>query len=115
MFRRFAIVLLVGIAILQAPLTQATAHCCLHLELQQQASFSDGCCAPLSCCVISNDNTVAPIAPAPLPQELSALPASTCLVSLIDFPAGPQVTRFAGVRPVAHSPPPLAVSCIFLI
>jgi len=53
--------------------------------------------------------------PASAANELSAVSTPVCLVSLIDFPAGPQVSRFAKAQPVAHAPPPLALSCIFLI
>lgn len=53
--------------------------------------------------------------PASAANELSAVSTPVCLVSLIDFPLGSQVARFAKAHPVAHAPPPLLLSCIFLI
>lgn len=52
--------------------------------------------------------------PVPVVHELATVSAPVCLVSLIDFPAS-QEARCATARPLAHAPPPLALSCIFLI
>jgi hypothetical protein len=114
MLSKLALVLAVGAALLQAPMSAPTARCCSHPD-SHQASFSDVCCAATPCCVISDGTAEKPMTPAPVANELSAVSAPVCLVSLIDFPAGPQVARFAKAQPVAHAPPPLALSCIFLI
>jgi hypothetical protein len=114
MFGRLALVLSVGAALLQAPNAAPTARCCSHPD-SQQTSYSDGCCAAMACCVISDGTAEKPMTPAPAANELSAFPAPVCLVSLIDFPASPQVARFANAPPVAHSPPPLALLCTRLI
>jgi hypothetical protein len=114
MLSKLALVLAMGAALLQAPMAAPTARCCSHPD-SHQASFSDGCCAATACCVISDGTAEQPMTPAPVANELPAFPAPVCLVSLIDFPASPQVARFARAHPVAHAPPPLALSCIFLI
>jgi hypothetical protein len=107
---RLALVIAVGTVLFHAP----SARCCSHLD-SHQASVSDVCCAATPCCVISDGTAEKPLTPASVANELSAVSAPVCLVSLIDFPAGPQVARFAKAQPVAHAPPPLALSCIFLI
>jgi hypothetical protein len=114
MFGKLALAILVGVAFLQAPIAHSTLRCCANSE-SHQAALSDGCCAAMACCVISDGTTEQPITPAPLANELSPLAAPVCLVSLIDFPASPETVRFAKAQPVAHSPPPLALLCTFLI
>ena len=114
MLSKLALVLAVGAALLQAPMAAPVAQCCSHPE-SNQASFSDGCCAAMACCVISDGTAEKPIMPAPVGNELSAVSAPVCLAILIDFPASPQVARCAKALAVAHSPPPLTLSCIFLI
>ena len=69
----------------------------------------------MACCVISDGTAEKPITPAPTANVLSVVSAPVCLVSLIDFPASPQLARFAKAPPVAHSPPPLALLCTYLI
>jgi hypothetical protein len=112
MLGKLALVCSIGVALLQAPMAAPTARCCSHPD-SQQASYSDGCCAAMACCVISDGTAEKPITP--VANELSAFPAPVCLVSLIDFPASPSVARFAKAQPVAHSPPPLALLCTRLI
>ena len=104
----------IAAALLQAPIAVHAARCCSAHD-SHQPSYSDDCCAAMACCVISNDTAEKPITPVPVANELSAVSAPGCLVSLIDFPAGPQLARFAKAQPVAYSPPPLALLCTFLI
>jgi hypothetical protein len=108
------LVLAVGAALSCALVAAPVAQCCSDSG-SQQASFSDGCCAEMPCCAISSDSATQPVTPAQVSSQLSVFPAPVCFVSLIDFPASPQVARFAKAQPVAHAPPPLALSCIFLI
>jgi len=114
MLSRLALVIAIGAALFQAPVAAFSARCCSHRDAHQ-ASLSDVCCAATPCCVISDGTVEKAMTPAPVANELSAVSAPVCVVSLIDFPAGPQVARFAKAQPVAHAPPPLALSCIFLI
>ena len=118
MLSRFAIVCSIGAALLQASVAAPTVPCCSHPDSHadsHQASLSDGGCGAMTCCVISDRTAEKPITPAPSANELSSFPPPVCLVSPIDFHTSPQVTRVARAHPVAHSPPPLALSCIFLI
>jgi hypothetical protein len=114
MLSKLAVVLAVSVVLFQAPVVAFTARCCSHPD-SHQTSVSDGCCAAMPCCVISDGTAEKPVTPAPVAHELSAVSAPVCLVSLINFPADPQVARFAKAQPVAHAPPPLALNCIFLI
>ena len=114
MFGKLTLVLAIGAAVLQAPISAPAAPCCSHLE-SRQASLSDECCAVVACGVISGDTAEQPITPAPASSELSAFPAPVCLVSLIEFPTRPKGARFAKAQPVAHAPPPLALLCTYLI
>lgn len=114
MLGRFALVLSISVAVLSAPVAPAATRCCAQPG-SLPASYSDGCCAAMACCVISSKSVPLPVTPAPASSELSASPAPACFVSLIDFPICPNETRFAAALPVAHSPPPLALLCSFLI
>jgi hypothetical protein len=114
MFSKLAVVFAVSAVLFQAHVAAFTARCCSQPD-SHQASVSDVCCAATACCVISDGTAEKPMTPASVANELSAASAPVCLVSLIDFPAGPQVAHFAKAQPVAHAPPPLALSCIFLI
>lgn len=114
MLSKLALVLAVGAALSQALVAAPVAQCCWRPD-SHHASFSDGCCVAMACCVISDGTAEKPITLAPGANELSAISAPVCLVSPIDFPASPQVARFAKAHPVAHSPPPLALLCTYLI
>ena len=114
MLSKLALVLAVGVALFQAPVAAFTTGCCSHPD-SHQGSLSDVCCATPACCVISDGTAENPITPAPVANQLLAVSAPVCLVSLIDFPASPQLARFAKAQSVAHAPPPLALNCIFLI
>ena len=114
MFSKMVLVLAIGASMLQAPLAAPVARCCSPSD-SHQASFADGCCEAMACCIISgasSDKAVTPPAPC---NELASFPAPVCLVSLIEFPTNPQGVRLAKAPPVAHSPPPLALLCTYLI
>jgi hypothetical protein len=114
MLSRFALVCSIAAALLQAPIAAPTARCCSDPD-SHQASYSDGCCAAMACCVISDGTAEKAITAAPAANELSAFPAPVYLVSLIDFSANSNEVCFTKAQPVAHSPPPLALLCTFLI
>jgi hypothetical protein len=111
---RFTLVLSIGAAILSAPVAPAAARRCAHPD-SLPTSYSDGCCAATPCCVISSESAPQPLTPTPASSDLSVSAAPVCFVSLIDPPASPAQARFAKALPVAHSPPPLALLCSFLI
>jgi hypothetical protein len=114
MLGKLALVCSISAALLQAPIAAPTARCCSHPD-SHQASFSDGCCAAMACCVISDGTAEKAMTPAPAANELSAFPTPVCLVSLIDFPTSPHAARFAKAPLVAHSPPSRALLCTYLI
>jgi hypothetical protein len=114
MLSKLALVLAVSVALFQAPVAAFTGRCCSYPG-SQEASFSDGSCAAMACCVVSDGTAKKPMTPAPVANELSTFPAPVCLVSLIDLPANPQLVRFAKTPTVAHSPPTPALLCTFLI
>jgi len=111
---RLALVLSICAAFVQAPIGAPAAQCCLP-DLTQKMALVDGCCAGTACCVISGDPAEQPLTASPATNDVSAFSAPICVVSLIDFQAGQQETHFAKAQPVAHSPPPLALLCTFLI
>lgn len=99
---------------LQAPLAAAATPCCSAPD-SHQVGVSDGCCAEMPCCVISDGSAAKSITPAPVANEVATFLAPVAFVSLIEFPANPVGIRFAKVPPVAHSPPPRALLCTYLI
>ncbi len=114
MFGKVALVLSVCAAILQPPLALPVPPCCAAPDAQR-AVLADGCCAAMTCCVISDTTARQPINPAPLTNNIAAFPALVTLVSPIAFPANSRELRGAQAPPVAHSPPPLALLCARLI
>ncbi|MEO7166464.1 MAG: hypothetical protein ABI787_11300 [Spartobacteria bacterium] len=113
MFGKLLLVLALGLALVQAPVNAATLRCCA--EPAHQASLIDGCCAAMSCCVISGDTAQHPSTPTAVASAPATVPAPSQFVSPIVFPTAPRVALQSRPFLVAHSPPPLAVTGIFLI
>jgi hypothetical protein len=115
MFGKLALAFLVSVMLLQTPLfAAATVRCCANNEPHPH-SFEDGCCAAMGCCALSSSSTEDQLNRASVANELPTVSAVLNLVSLIDLPIRPNETRFCQARPVAHSPPPLALLCTRLI
>ncbi len=114
MFGKVVLALLVSMAVLLPPNVLPAPTCCAQAE-SHQAALADGCCAGTPCCIISGDSARVPTTPASAASACATAPAPTTLVSLIVFPANPPWVRLAKAPPVAHSPPPLALLCTYLI
>ena len=112
-----AILFTVVLAMFITPLRLPAASCILSNAPSQEACKSN-CCANMTCCAVSQKNT-GPVSQ-PLAQDgvakqqvvgLFAAPAIGSPIQL--FAAQPNFCASAPVR--AHSPPPLAATCIRLI
>jgi hypothetical protein len=115
MVRNLALMLLTVGLMLAAPLAAVSASCCRPAESQRPVSLSSGCCATMSCCVISSQSTTPPVVPGANAPEFAGVPAPALFVSLLDFPLNRPLARLAHPPQIAHAPPPLAVTGIFLI
>ncbi len=114
MFGKLLLALAIGLALVQAPMGAASLPCCAE-PASHQASLVDGCCAAMSCCVISGDTARHLPTPAAVASAPADVPVPSQLVSPIVFPNAPSVALRSRPSLVAHSPPPLAVTGIFLI
>ncbi len=114
MFGKFLLTLAIGLALVQAPVNAANLRCCAE-PAAHQASLIDGCCAAMSCCVISGDTAQHPSTPTVVASAPATVPAPSQFVSPIVFSTTPHVALQSRPFLVAHSPPPLAVTGIFLI
>ncbi|MGI9172575.1 MAG: hypothetical protein ACR2F0_04605 [Chthoniobacterales bacterium] len=114
MFGKLLLALAIGLALVQAPVNAANLRCCAE-PAAHQASLIDGCCAAMSCCVISSDTAQHPSTPTAVASAPAAVPAPSQFVSPIVFPTAPRVALQSRPFLVAHSPSPLAVTGIFLI
>jgi hypothetical protein len=97
---------------------QLPAASCILLNAPSQEGCKPNCCANKSCCAVSKKSTT-PISP-PLVKSSDAgqqLLIGFVPISLIDSVAGSAFVQTPCVHiPVrAHSPPPLAATCIRLI
>lgn len=115
MFGKVILALLVSMAFLLPPNALPAPKCCANPE-SHQVTIADGCCAATPCCIISGDSAQQPTTPAPSAGAFATAPApAAVLVSLIVLPTNPHWVRLAKAPPRAHSPPPLALLCTYLI
>ena len=114
MLGKVVIALLVSMAFMLPANALPVQKCCANPD-SHQVTVADGCCAATPCCIISGDSAQLPTTPAPAVGSFTTAPAPATLVSLIVFPANPHWVRLAKAPPVAHSPPPLALLCTYLI
>jgi hypothetical protein len=116
MRKRAAILLAVVLALLARPLQLPAASCILSNAPSDKACKMD-CCANKTCCAVSKKNV------APTSQPLSQDGASRQqVIGFVSVPAIESIAAAASAQPVhtivpvrAHSPPPLAATCIRLI
>ena len=111
-----AILLAMVLAIFIAPLQVPAVSCILSNAPSQEACKSN-CCANMTCCAVSEKNT----GPASQPlaqngaakQQMLGVVATAPVISHATLAVAPIVCATIPVR--AHSPPPLAATCIRLI
>lgn len=117
MHKTAAILFTVALAVFITPLRTPAASCILSKGASPEPC-KPGCCANMTCCAVSKENT----GPVSQPFAQSAAPEQPTIALLANVPARflVQSVRFGGVvsagvtvRP--HSPPPLAANCIQLI
>jgi hypothetical protein len=115
--RKTAILFAVVLAMLVRPLQLPAASCILS-NAPSPEGCKPNCCANKTCCATSKKNTQ-PVSP-PLAKSGDANQqqaigfVSVPLIDSIAFAASAQTVRVS-VPVRAHSPPPLAASCIRLI
>jgi len=117
MRRTAAILFAVVLAMLVRPLQLPAASCILSNAPDQQGC-KPHCCANKSCCAVSKKNTQPVSLPLYKGGAVNQQPAiafvSVPLIDSIAVATSPQPLR-ASVSVRAHSPPPLAATCIRLI
>jgi hypothetical protein len=117
MRRTTAILCSVVLAMLASPLRLPAASCILSNSPSHEACKMD-CCANKTCCAVSKKSTTPVSQPLSKsgeinPQQMIGF-VSVLLIDSIAVAASPQpLSVSASVR--AHSPPPLAATCIRLI
>ena len=111
-----AILLTMVFAMFIAPLQVPAVSCILSNAPSQEACKSN-CCANMTCCALSEKNTGSASQPLAqngvAKQQVPDVVAATPSNSLQPLAVAPIVCATIPVR--AHSPPPLAASCIRLI
>jgi hypothetical protein len=111
-----AILFTVLLAMFISPLRLPAASCILSKAPSHEACQSN-CCANMTCCAISHKNT-GPVSQ-PLmqgdaaKQQVAGLLATAPSISHQPFAVAQNVCSTVPIR--AHSPPPLAATCIRLI
>ncbi len=114
MFGRVVIAFLVSMTFLLPANALPEPKCCADPG-SHQVTVADGCCATAPCCIIPGEGAQLPTTPPLAVDSIASAPAPATLVSLIIFPPNPPWIRLAKAPPVAHSPPPLALFCTYLI
>ena len=108
---------LLALTVLAAPLP-ASARTCILSNTASDKACKMACCANMSCCAMSQNNTV----PATPPLAKSAdqsdsnlilAPAAAATIAVLDFPSFKANISLADFS--AHSPPILALNCALLI
>jgi hypothetical protein len=117
MRRRAPILFAVMLAMLVRPLQLPAASCILSNAVSPEGC-KPNCCANKTCCAVAKKNTQ-PVAPplykgGDVNQQQAIGFVSVPLIDSIAVAASPQPMR-VNVQVRAHSPPPLAASCIRLI
>lgn len=111
-----AIFLMLALAMSIAPLRLPAAACILSNAPSQEACKSN-CCANMTCCAVSEKNTGSASQPfaqnGAAKQQVLDVVAAAPSSSLQPLAVAPIVCATIPVR--AHSPPPLAATCIRLI
>ena len=117
MLKQVIVAFVVTVVVAITPMRLPAASCILSNAPSHEACKS-GCCANMTCCVVSKENT------GPASQSLlQSAAAKQQVLGVVGTPAirlqvqplaaGPIACAGAPTR--AHSPPPLAASCIRLI
>jgi hypothetical protein len=109
-----AILFTIVLAMFVTPLRLPAASCILSNAPSDEACKS-GCCANMTCCAVSHKNTGAAAQPLAVAKHqvvalLAAVPAR-----FLTQPFRLDRVACASVPVRAHTPPPLAVTCIRLI
>lgn len=116
MSKTAAILFTLVLAMLVMPLQQPVASC-IQSRAPSHEACKPNCCANKTCCAVSEKNTGT--AAQPLSQDRAAkqhvigfVAVPVMALQVLTAAAEPV---FAGLPARAHSPPPLAASCIRLI
>jgi hypothetical protein len=116
MLNRIMISVAMAAALLVAPVSISARYCIL-LNAAAEKACQPGCCANKTCCATSQKNTAQaaqPLAKSGSDQQtIATLPSLVAVAALI--PAAETSSIFSSRDCTAHSPPPLALSCIRLI
>ena len=112
-----ALLFTVALAVFITPLRMPAASCILSKGPSSEAC-KPGCCANMTCCAVSEENTG--LASQPFAQSGAQKQQAVALVAIVPASFLTQLVRLdriacasLAVRP--HSPPPLAATCIRLI
>jgi hypothetical protein len=114
---RIAFSLLLALTIVSAPVPVSARTCILSNTVSEKAC-KPACCANMSCCEMSQNNTAPatpPLAKAPANDNstVALAPSYTSIFVLAHFQSAKVNNPSTGF--IAHSPPLLALNCALLI
>ena len=112
---RITLAVMLAIAVVITPLRLPAATCILSQAPSQQACKS-GCCANMSCCITSHQNTSPvsqPLAKNGTYHDLAVAPTDFTVIERL--PLDSQSSARGAISPCEHSPPALALIGIRLI
>jgi hypothetical protein len=117
MLKQIIMTLVMGIAVSITPMRLVAASCILSNAPSQEACKAN-CCANRTCCAMSQKNTG--VSSQPFAQDSNAKQQLVALVLTLSASHLPQSFRLERIPSTselvrAHSPPPLAATCIRLI
>ena len=117
MLKQIIMTLVMAVAVSITPMRLVAASCILSNAPSQEACKAD-CCANMACCAMSPQNRG--VSSQPFAQDVSAkqqLVALALTLPVTHFAQSFWIERISSAgEPVrAHSPPPLAATCIRLI
>jgi len=117
MVSRITVSVAVGLALFAAAVRLPAGATCIVTNTSSEKACQPGCCANKACCATSHERTgppVQPLAKSPSDQQnVATVPAVIAFALPVQVATESRILSSAEC--IAHSPPPLALSCICLI
>jgi hypothetical protein len=116
MLGKITVSLAVGLALFAATVRLPAAPCIV-ANTPSPAACQPGCCANKACCATSHERTGPPVQPLAQSsgdqQNVATIPATIVFALPVEVATEPR--NLSGTECMAHSPPPLSLTCIRLI
>jgi hypothetical protein len=117
MVSRITVSVAVALALFTAAVRVPAGATCIITNTSSEKACEPGCCANKSCCATSHERTGPPVQPLAKSssdqQNVTAISAAVVFVLPVQVATKSRILSSAECK--AHSPPPLALSCICLI